>query len=73
MDSKTLSDLIGLIYDAATDINKWSRLQKALSDELGPLLDNTCDGNLGTRDDLIEMIPENGSSFSEIAIDAFAS
>jgi pimeloyl-ACP methyl ester carboxylesterase/DNA-binding CsgD family transcriptional regulator len=39
MDSKTLSDLIGLIYDTAVDEKLWPRLLQMLSEELEPLLD----------------------------------
>ncbi len=38
MDNRTLSELIGLIYDAAFDINLWPRLLELLSDELESLL-----------------------------------
>lgn len=38
MDNKTLSDLIGLIYDCAFDASLWPRLLQSLADELDPLL-----------------------------------
>lgn len=38
MDHKTLSDLIGLIYDTAFDISHWPRLANMLVEELAPCL-----------------------------------
>lgn len=38
MDNRTLSELIGLIYDAAFDLDLWPRLLEFLSDELESLL-----------------------------------
>lgn len=38
MDHKTLSDLIGMIYDTAFNIELWPRLTQMLADELTPVL-----------------------------------
>ncbi|MDJ0764326.1 MAG: alpha/beta fold hydrolase [Myxococcota bacterium] len=38
MDNKTLSDLIGLIYDAAFNAELWPRLLEVMSNEMGALL-----------------------------------
>jgi len=43
MDNKTLSDLIGLIYDVASDASLWPRLLQMLADELAPHLIETPD------------------------------
>ena len=58
MDSKTLSDLIGLIYDAAFDVRHWPRLFQILSDELDALADKAPDSkkNELSRNGLIELL-----------------
>ncbi len=46
MDNKTLSDLIGLIYDAAFSADLWPRLLEVLSNEMDPLLAEEGETNL---------------------------
>ena len=56
MDSKTLSDLIGLIYDTARDINHWPRLLAALSNEISSLMDDDDESNQRGGNGLIDLL-----------------
>lgn len=56
MDSKTLSDIIGLIYDTAVDEKLWPRLLQMLSEELEPLLDEDQKGDSASEMALTDIL-----------------
>jgi pimeloyl-ACP methyl ester carboxylesterase/DNA-binding CsgD family transcriptional regulator len=69
MDSKTLSDLIGLIYDAARDVNQWPRLLQALADESDSLLRERCEPNHLTGKELVELLCSHLGRAQDLASD----
>ncbi len=65
MDNRSLSELIGLIYDVAYDVDLWPRLLEALADRLEPILaEGTTEGTARAVSACTELIDESRALMS---------